>query len=345
MKIIYFILALVTCFVIITGVLIWVEARNKKSMYISQRLYTAKVGHIYLAICLSLFPITALSFLVIKFLPEAYMTQRMPILYIVFFTSWLLAILFFRFKRNNYFTNKATLLSGALLGLLIPISNGIVSGNWPWITYKHHEYGILTVDILWLFLSLTALFVYSKIKPSIKEQSVFTKTPIDYKNLKALKAEERALKAQQNPQTKIIKNQNHIPMRTKIVILWIFLALGWIVHHVYGLFNIYYNETLVMEGATGDAPLIHHIYRILFEGLCMLFGLLTIEVSKKWFRTTSYVWALIGGLYNAYHFVTALLFEPGNISEILILALMLVASVFLIKNIGKWRKLEIEESM
>ena len=36
-------------------------------------------------------------------------------------------------------------------------------------------------------------------------------------------------------------------MRTKIIILWIFLAIGWIVHHIYGLFNIYSPDGQVTE--------------------------------------------------------------------------------------------------
>lgn len=340
-KIIYFVLALITCFVIITGVLIWIEARNKKSMSLKQRLYTAKVGHIYLAICLSLFPVTTLFFLVVKLLPEAYQTQKMSILYTWFFVVWLLATLFFRFKRDNYFTNKATLLAGAILGFLIPIVSGIVSNNWIWNTYKAKQFDILTVDLLWIGISATALFIYLKIKPEVKAKSAFTKHPIDYKNRKQLLAEEAKKTTQilnTEEKNQLLKDKNHIPMRTKISILWIFLAIGWIVHHIYGLFNIYYNETLVMEGATGEAPFVHHIYRILFEGMCLLFGLLTIELSKKWFKVTSLVWASIAGLYNVYHFFEAILYEANNISEIFMLLLVAVASMFLIINIYKWIK-------
>lgn len=342
-KIIYFVLALITCFVIITGVLIWVEARNKKSMTISQRLYTAKVGHIYLAICLSLFPITALAFIGIKLLPTEYTTQKMSLLYNGFLGLWLVATIFFRFKRNNYYTNKVTLLLGAILGLLIPIVNGVTSNNWIWNTYSNKQYDILTIDVLWIMLSIMALWIYTKIKPEIKEQSVFAKNPIDYKNIKVLKAEEHEAHIKALAKQGVLKNntsihKNHIPMRTKIVILWIFLGIGWIVHHLYGLFNIYYNETLMMEGATGEAPMIHHIYRILFEGLCLLFGVLTIEVSQKWFKTLSLIWAVIAGLYNIYHFFEALIFESGNVSEIFMLALVSLASIFLIKNLRVWRK-------
>ncbi len=190
-KIIYFILALITCFVIITGVLIYVESRNKKSMTLKQRLFTAKVGHIYLAMCLSMFPIIAFSFLLVKLLPLAYMNERMNILYIFFFTSWLITTIYFRYKRDNYYTNKATLLSGAILGILIPIANGLVSNNWIWNTYKNNQFEILSVDILWIVLSITAFLIYLKIKPSVKEQSAFTKHPIDNKNRKQLLLDEK----------------------------------------------------------------------------------------------------------------------------------------------------------
>ncbi len=127
-------------------------------------------------------------------------------------------------------------------------------------------------------------------------------------------------------------------MRTKIIILWVFLALGWIVHHLYGLFNIYYNESLMMEGATGKAPMAHHLFRILFEGFCLLFALATLEISKTWFRITSFVWAVVAGLYNVYHLITAILYESSNISEIFMLCLVAVASILLVINTYHWSK-------
>ena len=340
-KIIYFILALITCFVIITGVLIWIEARNKKSMSLRQRLYTAKVGHIYMAICLSLFPVIALFFLVVKILPQEYLTQKMSILNNWFFIIWLLSILFFRFKRNNYFTNKVTLLTGAILGFSIPIASGIKSNNWIWNTYTNNQFDILTIDLLWLVLATTALFIYFKIKPSVQTQSSFNKHQIDYKNIKSLKQDEKNKLQQIKPEIMedtTVTHQNFNTIRIKIIILWVFLAIGWIVHHMYGLFSIYYNETLMMEGATGKAPLAHHIYRILFEGMCLLFGLLTIEISKKWFKITSLVWASIAALYNVYHFFEAIMHESSNISEIFMLTLVAIASIFLVINIYKWIK-------
>lgn len=340
MKIVYFILSLITCFVIVTGVLIYVEARNKKSYTLKQRLYTTKVGHIYMAICLSMLPLTALSFLFVK-LTNTYFNDKQTAIYSFYFIVWLLVILFFRFKRDNYYTNKVSLLFGAIFGFLIPICSGIISGNWIWKTYNQGQFDILLVDILWIFIATVSLLCYIKIKPKVKEKSAFTKNPIDYKNAKTLKAKEAEKLAVLTTETDLLKtnqtDKNHIEMRTKISILWLFLGLGWIVHHIYGLFNIYYNETLIIEGATGEVPLRHHIYRVLFEGLCLLFALLTIEVSKQWFKWIAFIWAIIAGLYNAYHFVEAIIYESSNISEIFMLLLVTVASIFLIKNLYMWK--------
>lgn len=181
LKIIYFILALITCFVIITGVLIWIEARNKKSMTLKQRLYTAKVGHIYLAICLSMLPVTTLAFLFVRVTYGMFENPKSAI-YWFYFSVWAIFILFYRFKRNNYFTNKNSLVLGAIFGFLIPIVNGITSENWLWKTYKNHQYEIFTIDIFWILISITSLLFYFKIKPKSEMKSSFIKNPIDYKH-------------------------------------------------------------------------------------------------------------------------------------------------------------------
>ncbi|WP_103071400.1 PepSY-associated TM helix domain-containing protein [Aquimarina sediminis] len=331
LKIIYSILAFITCFVIITGVLIWLESRNKKKVPAKQQLYNLRVGHIYMAICLTLFPVIAFSFVLAKILPLDLAAQKYSIYHATFFGLWLILFAFFRLKRDNYFTNKYTLLIGSVFGFLVPIANGIFSENWIWNTYLNKEYEILLIDLFWIFLSAIALFIALKSK---------RKHPKDlYKKIKEIRAKELA---EERSNRSIKKNYNHIPMRTKIIILWIFIALGFIIHHIYGLFGVYYNDSLMMEGATGETPIIHHVYRILFEGFALLFGILTVEVSKKWFKWTSFVWAILLGVFNIYHFLEALLHEISNISEILILALMIVASIFLVINLNKWKNLDSE---
>jgi hypothetical protein len=307
-------------------------------MSLKQRLYTAKVGHIYMGICLSLFPITALFFLVIKLLPAHHMDQRMTLLYMGFFGLWLLASIFYRYKRDNYFTNRSTLLLGSILGFCIPLANGIVSGQWLWKTYGT-QYEICLVDALWLGLATVGLFAYFKIKPNIKAQSAFSKHPIDYKNRKALLQEEAASEKPLNPIDSNHSNESiEEDMKAKIALLWLFLAIGFIIHHVYGLATIYTSESLYIESTQGETPMAWHVYRILFEGLALVFALLSLQFNKKGFWTTALVFAMVLGLYNTYHFVAALLHELGNLSEIVVLAWMVAVSVVLIRSLNQMRK-------
>ncbi|WP_291864816.1 PepSY-associated TM helix domain-containing protein [Maribacter sp.] len=341
-KLIYFILSFITCFVILTGVLIWIEARNKKSMTLKQRLYTAKVGHIYLSICLSMLPVTALAFLFVK-ISNGYFEDKQTAIYYFFFITWLIAILFFRFKRNNYFTNKYSLLLGSIFGFLVPISSGIVTGNWLWITYSQNQFSILFIDVLWIVIATIALVFYLKTKPQIKEQSSFQKNPIDYKNISKLKEIEpkKSLNTNttMNPISKTkSNNKNYLPMKTKIISLWLFIILGFIFHHIYGLASVFFNESVFIEGSTGETPFWAHQWRILMEGLAFLFALLTVQLSQKWFQWTSFIWAIIVALFNVYHVSEAIMHEATNYSEIFILLLMAAASILLVIHLNQWRK-------
>ncbi|MGQ7946836.1 PepSY-associated TM helix domain-containing protein [Flavobacterium sp. WC2509] len=161
LKIISFILGIITCFVIISGVMIWLVARDKKNMPEKKRRFNRRVVRIYLAICLSMYPVTALTFIICK---QFYPLSQSGI-YTVYFVSWLLLSIFFIVKRNDAFTNKYCLLSGSILGFMIPIVNGIVTGNWFWITYNN-EFHSFFIDTFWIVLASISLYVALKPKKS-----------------------------------------------------------------------------------------------------------------------------------------------------------------------------------
>lgn len=167
LKIVYFLLALATCVVIISGVLIWMEARNKKNIPEKEKRYNEGVGHIYLALCLSMLPITAFTFIVSKLLPETFNADRETIFNYVYFGGWLLLSIFFWRKKDNHFTNKYTLLSGAILGLLIPIVNGIHSGNWIWRTFLNGDRDVFVIDALWICISAIAFYSLYRIRKKV----------------------------------------------------------------------------------------------------------------------------------------------------------------------------------
>ncbi|MEE9363830.1 MAG: hypothetical protein V3U92_14610 [Cellulophaga sp.] len=112
---------------------------------------------------------------------NGYFEDNQSAIYYFYFISWLVAILFFSFKRNNYFTNKYSLLLGAILGFLIPITNGIVSRNWIWNTFAENQFDVLFIDLFWIVIAFFSFIFYAKISPKIKEQSASAKNSIDYK--------------------------------------------------------------------------------------------------------------------------------------------------------------------
>ncbi|MEM0942002.1 MAG: PepSY-associated TM helix domain-containing protein [Bacteroidota bacterium] len=162
-KTLYFLMAILTSFVIISGVLIWLTARNKRNIPEKRRKYNEGIGHIYLAVCLTLLPITAISFIVTRLIPGSLLEHKESIINYVFFLGWLMLSLFFWRKKDNYLTNKFALLSTGYIGLTIPIFNGLSSGNWIWLTFTK-DIQIFVVDLLWFLLSGLCLFIASKIK-------------------------------------------------------------------------------------------------------------------------------------------------------------------------------------
>lgn len=159
LKIFSFIMGILSCFVIISGVMIWLVARDKKNIPEKERRFNERVVRIYLAICLSMFPVTALTFIIAKI----WFPLSQNNTYAVYFISWLLLSIFFILKKNNAFTNRFCLLSGSILGFLIPITNGLKTGNWFWISFNNHQFQSFFIDSFWIIVSIITLYAYYKV--------------------------------------------------------------------------------------------------------------------------------------------------------------------------------------
>jgi len=157
MKIIYSILALLTCFMILSGVLIWQTARNNKKYTDKQKRFHNRTTKVYLAICLGLFPATALLFIINKLVPMS-IDSRAIIVESAFFISWLILVIIGLFWNNYARLNKNYLIIGGFASLLIPIANGLVTGDWFWLMLTKFP-SIASVDIFWIFTGMTALII------------------------------------------------------------------------------------------------------------------------------------------------------------------------------------------
>ena len=162
-KLMYMLLGFLGCVVILSGVLIWLVARDKKNISEHKRKQNRWVANVYLSLCLSMLPATAFVFLIIKLL-GGFMLDKQLWIYSLFFGSWGVLSLFFILRRNNFVTNRYTLLLSGLWGMLIPIADGLVTGNWLWNSALKGETAIFVVNLFWLLVSIITLWVFFKLK-------------------------------------------------------------------------------------------------------------------------------------------------------------------------------------
>lgn len=155
-KVLYFVLSMFSCFVIISGVLMWKEARNKPSYTDQQRKFHHRVTMIYLSVCFSLFPATALLFIAEQVVHSG--NHHASTVNTVFFAGWLLmAFIFFLSKKEQKLTS-ITLILGGLLSLIVPLANGWITGDWLWNTAMQLPYVFIT-DLSWLITGVFSLWL------------------------------------------------------------------------------------------------------------------------------------------------------------------------------------------
>ncbi|MDJ1469311.1 PepSY-associated TM helix domain-containing protein [Xanthocytophaga flava] len=169
-KIIYFILALLTCFVLISGILIWKEARNKKEYTDQQKRFHHKVTMWYLAICFGLYPAIALLFISEQLIPFQ-LSNRITIVNSLFFGGWLAISICSYFYRTESRLTRFTLLMGGILSLAVPLSNSIVTGDWIGQALSTKQYTVLGVDLFWLLTGIVSLGIFSYLRKTEKRNN------------------------------------------------------------------------------------------------------------------------------------------------------------------------------
>lgn len=171
LRFIYFLLALLSCFMIISGVLIWQVARDNSHYSDKQKLFHHRITKLNLSVCLSLFPAVAILFIANKMVPMDYDGRGMLVEQIFFVLWLLLAAVGWKWDQYGQM-NKNYFVLGGLLSLLVPVLNGIVTGDWLW-----HSWGTLPavagIDILWLLTGCLAIWAGTKISTDQMPESEY----------------------------------------------------------------------------------------------------------------------------------------------------------------------------
>jgi len=167
LKIVYFILGVMGCVVIISGILIWLVGRDKDSIPIHKRKFNFWLANIFMASCMSMFPVTALTFIAVKVNNAVDQT----FIYHFYFYAWLIFSVYYIIRRNLKRTNQETVLLGSIFSLLIPVANGVYSGNWIWKTYAAGASDIMIFDLFSLSLALVGFYSFYKMKQKDKKEA------------------------------------------------------------------------------------------------------------------------------------------------------------------------------
>ena len=164
LKIVYFVLGIMGCVVIISGILVWLVARDKDNVPAYKRKFNFWLANIFLAACLSMFPITALTLIAVKVNPAT----DQEFIYRFYFYGWLLLSAYYIIRKDLKRTNSETILLGSVFSILIPVANGICTGNWIWNTFASGAADILFFDLFSLTVGVIGLISFYKIKSKAK---------------------------------------------------------------------------------------------------------------------------------------------------------------------------------
>jgi uncharacterized iron-regulated membrane protein len=160
LRLMYFVLGVLGCVVIISGIFIWLVARDKASTPARERRFNFWTANIFLAVCLSMLPVTAFTMILLLFDPQPGQSG----IFHYYFYSWLGLGLYFVVRRNIALTNRQSLMLSTGLCFLLPLLDGVVRGNWFWSTYAKGQLDILFIDALFLVLAVVCGFTLLKIK-------------------------------------------------------------------------------------------------------------------------------------------------------------------------------------
>ncbi len=186
LKVIYFVLGILGCVVINSGVMIWLVARDKKSIPERKRKFNFWTANIYLGSSLSMLPVLGVTMIALLFLEK----PGQPEIYHWFFYSWLALGIYFVALRNLERVNRRSMFLSAVICLALPIFDGLVRNNWFWVTYAQGAFDILFIDVLFLILGVISAAIYWKI--SQRKIAPAAKTSASAPRRKAQQLEEAA---------------------------------------------------------------------------------------------------------------------------------------------------------
>lgn len=128
--------------------------------------------------------------------------------------------------------------------------------------------------------------------------------------------------------------------QSKISFTWLSIALSLVMHSAMEISSsVFFPKADVAPREPGaEMPPIFHVIYISAMILPMIVGFMSMLFDRKWFKVASLVYAALLALLNSFHFTEQVMGNAKDISQVLLLLYVVVANVYLILWINKWRK-------
>ncbi|RYF77159.1 MAG: PepSY domain-containing protein [Cytophagaceae bacterium] len=150
LQVIYFVLGILGCIVINSGVMIWLVARDNKNIPARKRAFNFWTANMYISSSLSMLPVTAFTMTILLLLNKPGQSD----IYHWYFYSWLALGVYFLIRKDLALVNRQSTFLSMVTCFLLPVADGIVRGNWFWNTLQREAYDILFIDAFFLCLAI-----------------------------------------------------------------------------------------------------------------------------------------------------------------------------------------------
>lgn len=162
LKPVYFLLALAFCIAILSGNVIWTATRRSK--HPERIAFYDRLDRLTVGVAAGILPATAALFLANKVIP-ADMVGRGTWEQAVFWLCWLGAVTLALRTSHTAVSLKRLLFAGGLGALLLPVANGLATGDWLWTTPAKGLPSVFGFDLAALMTGVILVAIALRLQP------------------------------------------------------------------------------------------------------------------------------------------------------------------------------------
>lgn len=119
-------------------------------------------------------------------------------------------------------------------------------------------------------------------------------------------------------------------VRLQIIVLWLLLSIGFILHNGYHLAEMFFGIDIKNPEANGEIPTSVHLFKILLELPLLVIILASLYTTSKTFLRFSFVWSLLLCLVNGWHCIETLQHESSDFSQVALLLIVFIVNFTLV---------------